>query len=66
MRLNELVRKIDTWTSREERAVLERIDGIQPIGMFDEREKQIIEGLIRKSLVICIQDKGNVYLYPNV
>lgn len=65
MKLNELVRSLHTWTSREERAVLERIDGLKPIGMFNERECQIIEGLIRKSLVICMQDKGNTYIYPN-
>ncbi len=65
MRLNELVRTIPTWISNEEHSVLERITGLQPISVFSEREVQIIEGLVRKSLVVCITDKGNTYLYPN-
>ncbi len=66
MKLNELVRNIPTWVSNEEQCVLEKINGLQPAAMFNDREKQIIEGLIRKSLVICITDKGHTYLYPNV
>lgn len=65
MKLNELVRSLPTWVSNEEQSVLEKINGLQPLGVFNEREQQIIEGLVRKSLVICIQDKGNTYLYPN-
>ena len=65
MKLNELVRSLPTWVSNEEHSVLEKINGLQPLGVFNEREQQIIEGLVRKSLVICIQDKGNTYLYPN-
>lgn len=65
MKLNELVRSLPTWVSNEEQSVLEKINGLQPLGVFSEREQQIIEGLVRKSLVICIQDKGNTYLYPN-
>lgn len=66
MKLNELVRNTLTWTSREEQDVLQRLTGLQPLTVFNEREQQIIEGLIRKSLVICINNKGNSYLYPNV
>jgi hypothetical protein len=65
MKLNELVRSLDTWTSNEERAVLQRIDGLQPVSMFDDREIQIIEGLIRKSLVVRVENKGNTFIYPN-
>lgn len=66
MKLEELVRSIPTWISNEEQSVLKKINGLQPAGIFDERERQIIEGLIRKSLVISITDKGHTYLYPNV
>ena len=33
---------------------------------FEEREKTIIEGLVRKSLLIKIKNKENTYVYPNV
>jgi transcriptional regulator CtsR len=66
MRLNELVRTIPTWLSNEEQQVLDRIKGLEPASIFSEREQQIIENLVRKSLVIAVTDKGNTYLYPNV
>jgi hypothetical protein len=66
MRLNELVRTIPTWISNEEQQVLDRIKGLEPASIFSEREQQIIENLVRKSLVITVTDKGNTYLYPNV
>jgi hypothetical protein len=66
MKLNELVRSLDTWTSREERAVLEDLKGLVSIKIFDEHERFIIESLIRKSLVIKVQGNNNeTYIYPN-
>jgi hypothetical protein len=38
MKLNELVRTLDTWISNEERAVLKRIDGLQPVSVFTSNE----------------------------
>lgn len=65
MRLNELVRSIDTWTSNEERGVLDRIKELAVLENFEEHEQYIIKGLIRKSLVIQLQSSGINYIYPN-
>jgi len=66
MKLNELVRSLDTWTSKEERDVLHRITGLVSIKTFEDHEKFVIEGLIRKSLVIRVQGANNEsYIYPN-
>jgi hypothetical protein len=66
MKLNELVRSLDTWTSREERAMLEGLKGLVSMKTFAEHERFIIEGLIRKSLVIKVQGNNNeTYIYPN-
>ena len=66
MKLNELVRNLDTWTSREERAVLEGLKGLVSMKTFEEHERFIIESLIRKSLVIKVQGNNNeTYIYPN-
>jgi hypothetical protein len=66
MKLNELVRSLDTWTSREERAMLEGLKGLVSIKTFEEHEHFIIESLIRKSLVIKVQGTNNeTYIYPN-
>ena len=66
MKLNELVRSLDTWTSHEERAILETLKGLVSIKTFQEHERFIIESLIRKSLVIKVQGNNNeTYIYPN-
>jgi hypothetical protein len=66
MKINELVRSLPTWTSTEERTVLERINGIEPLSAFNEREQHVIESLVRKSLVIRITERETTYIYPNV
>jgi hypothetical protein len=66
MKINELVRSLPTWTSAEERTVLERINGIEPLSVFNEREQHVIESLVRKSLVIRITERETTYIYPNV
>lgn len=66
MNLNEFTRGIEIWRSREEQEVLEQIKELTPMAAFKEREQAIIEGLIRKSLVIKVESKENTYVYPNV
>jgi hypothetical protein len=66
MKLNELVRTLNTWVSREEHEVLSQITGLVSIQAFKEHEQFIIEGLIRKSLVIKVQGNNkDTYIYPN-
>jgi len=66
MKLNELVRSLETWTTMEERTILAKMEGLTSIKTYQEHERFIIEGLIRKSLVIKVQGKENeVYVYPN-
>jgi len=66
MKLNELVRGIDTWTNTEERNLLDRIKELSVLESFEEHEQHVIEGLIRKSLVIRVPGQGVNYIYPNV
>lgn len=66
MKLNELVRSIPTWMSREEREVYNKLTDLRSMSTFDEREQVIIETLVRKSLVIRIESKGVAYVYPNI
>jgi len=66
MKLNELVRGIDTWTNTEERNLLDRIKELSVLESFEEHEQHVIEGLIRKSLVIRVPGQGINYIYPNV
>jgi hypothetical protein len=66
MKLNELVRGIDTWTSNEEQAILDRLKELSVLENFEEHEQQVIEGLVRKSLIIKVPGHGINYIYPNV
>jgi hypothetical protein len=54
MKLNELVKTFEIYTSNEEKSVLQRLHYPQPLSNFNEHDKFVIEGLIRKSLVIRI------------
>jgi hypothetical protein len=56
-----LIEDLKIYTSNEEDAVLNKLEQTQQIETFPERERFIIENLIRKSLVIKIP-YGNSYL----
>jgi|LauGreDrversion4_2_1035121.scaffolds.fasta_scaffold481498_2 hypothetical protein len=56
MKLNELVKSFEIYTSNEEKEILGKLDYPQYLSSFSERDQFTIEGLIRKSLVIKIGD----------
>lgn len=66
MRVNDFVKKLDVWTSQEEKDLLENITEPRVMSSFDERDRTIIDSLIRKSLLIKVQGKHSSYVYPNV
>ncbi len=66
MKINEFVKNLDVWTSAEEKRLLETITEPRVVASFNEREKTIIDSLIRKSLLIKVQGKQSSYVYPNV
>ena len=52
MKINELVQSFEIFTTNEERRLLGRLASALPLNTFNERDQVIIEGMIRKSLVI--------------
>lgn len=56
MKINELISNFTIFTSIEEDSMLERLQSVSYLNSFSERDRFIIEGLIRKSLVIKIGD----------
>lgn len=54
MKINELVRSFEIWTTNEERALLRKLGRPTLLSMLPERDQQVAEGLIRKSLLIKI------------
>lgn len=51
MKINELLNGFEIFVTNEEKEVLEKMEGLKSIDLYDERERFVIENLIRKSLV---------------
>jgi hypothetical protein len=54
MKINELLNGFSIYTSLEEDSLLKKLDTPVFLDSFSERERFIIENMIRKSLVIKI------------
>lgn len=54
MKINELLQGFTVYTSREEDVMLKKLTSPVYLDSFSERDKFVIEGLVRKSLVIKI------------
>jgi hypothetical protein len=54
MKINELLNGFTIYTTREEDAMMERLKTAVPLSSFNEHDQFIIEGMIRKSLIIKI------------
>lgn len=65
MKLNELITSFSIAMSNEEKALLDQIQGVQPLDKFTDREQFIIENLVRKSLVSKIYNKGSILVMTN-
>lgn len=56
MKINELIKEFEVYTSNEEKRVLDQLERPRSFNSFSERDQFTIESLIRKSLVIKIGD----------
>jgi len=65
VKLNELITEFTIAVSNEEQNMLDNMSGVTPIDSFDERERFIIENLIRKSLVSKVKHNGIVMVLVN-
>jgi hypothetical protein len=55
----------DIYMTNEEKALLETIDSVRPLGSFPEREQTIINNLIRKSIISKVQHNGTIMVMRN-
>jgi hypothetical protein len=65
MKINELITKFTIAMSNEEAELLGRINTATSIHEFSERERVVIEGLVRKSLLSKINRNGNILVVAN-
>lgn len=66
MKTRDLLDGFYIWTSAEEHDVLHKIKHPSLLESFSERDQTIIQQLIRKSLLIKVEAKNSVYVYPNI
>jgi hypothetical protein len=65
MRLNELIRSFEIYTTNEEEKILEQINRPLPLDSFEGREQVVIQNLIRKSLISRLSNNGHIYVMKN-
>lgn len=66
MKAQEFTNNVNIWRTNEEQCVLDKITEPTIVESFEERDQTIIEGLVRKNLLIKVQGKYSTYVYPNV
>jgi hypothetical protein len=65
MKLNELITEFDIYMTNEERALYEQLDQVVPLISFNERQRIIVNNLIRKSLVSKIRHNNQIMVARN-
>lgn len=65
MKLNELIKNFEIFTTNEEQEVLNKMEGVRPMEAYNERERFIIENLIRKSLVSKVKYHNSFLVMKN-
>ena len=65
MKINELLQDFVIQRSNEEQEVLDRCNELRSLNSFPERERFILENLIRKALVSKIMQGDTVMVIAN-
>tara|TARA_B100001250_G_scaffold307462_1_gene269276 strand:- start:706 stop:921 length:216 start_codon:yes stop_codon:yes gene_type:complete len=65
MRINELITEFSIQTSNEEKDILGKLKSAKNLDTFMERDQEVINQLIRKSLVRKIEQDNNTMVVAN-
>ena len=65
MKINELIQDFYIQRSNEEQEVLDKCTGLKSFDSFPERERFILENLIRKALVSKVMQGRTVMVIAN-
>lgn len=65
MKLNDIIKEFDIYKTNEEKKLLEEMETFVPIEMFNEREKVILQSLIRKSCITKFVRDNKVFVCKN-
>ena len=65
MRINELIQGFTIQTSNEEKDMLSKLQSVKNLDTFMERDQEVINQLIRKSLVRRMDKDGQTMVVAN-
>jgi hypothetical protein len=65
MKINELINDFKIFLTNEEKNLLDKIKEPCYIDTFSERDRLVIENLVRKSLISKINYRGTILVKPN-
>ena len=65
MKINELISQFEIYATNEEKELLEKIDKPSLFDSFNERERLIIDNLVKKSLLSRLSHKGITLVVRN-
>jgi|TARA_B100000676_G_scaffold167380_1_gene164437 hypothetical protein len=65
MRINELIQEFTIQTSNEEKDMLSKLQSVKNLDTFMERDQEVINQLIRKSLVRRMDKDGQTMVVAN-
>lgn len=65
MKIGEILDSFEIFKTNEEKEVLDKMEGIRPIEAYTERERFVIENLIRKSLVSKVRYENTYMVRKN-
>jgi len=65
MKLTDVISKFSIAITNEENDVLGKMQGVQPLDVYTEREQVVIGNLIRKSLVSKVDHNGVTLVLVN-
>lgn len=65
MKINELISSFEIYITNEEKEIYDSLDERAPLVEFNERQRFVIQNLIRKSLVTKVMSNGQVLVVKN-
>jgi hypothetical protein len=65
MKLNELITDFEIFITNEEKRLVDKISSPCYIDIFTERELQVIDNLVRKSILSKVNYKGTILVVGN-
>ena len=65
MRINELIQEFTIQASNEEKDMLSKLQSVKNLDTFMERDQEVINQLIRKSLVRRMDKDGQTMVVAN-